>query len=148
MAIFYRLMQNKMPNDKNYGMFFAHTVKQDEIPLEKIEAVIQNNCSAKISDVRMVVRELFDTIRQFLQDGHVVNLGDLGKFYISVKGLPVDKPSEFRPDRHVTGFRCNYTPASRRYTAASGKKVGCIYRDLLAGCKAKETAYYKGRSRL
>lgn len=146
MAIYYRMMQNKMPNDKNKGKYFAHTVKQSEISLEQVEQLIQDSCSAKISDVRMVVRELFEAVRHYMQNGHVVNLGDLGKFYISIKSIPVDNPSEFRPDRHVTGFKCNYTPSGHRYKAGSGRLTGHIHRSMLDGCKAAEISYYKGKA--
>ena len=148
MAIYYRLMQNKIPNDKNNGKYFAHTVKQSEISLEQVEELIQNSCSAKISDVRMVVRELFEAVKHYMQDGHVVNLGDLGKFYISIKGIPVDDPSEFRPDRHVTGFKCNYTPSGHRFKAGSGKLTGRVHRSMLDGCKAAEVPHYKGKKAL
>ena len=142
MAIYYRLRQNKIPNDKNCGKYFAHTVKQGEVSLEEIEQLVQDSCSAKASDVRMVVRELFEAIKHYMQDGHVVNLGDLGKFYISVKGLPVDDPTEFRVDRHITGFKCHYTPAGHRFKAGSGDLTGHIHRDLLDGCKATEATFY------
>lgn len=147
MAIHYKMQQNKMPNDKNYGKYFPHTVKQGEVSLEQVEALIQDACSARISDVRMVVRELFEAVKHYMQMGYVVNLGDLGKFYISVKGIPVDDPSEFRPDRHILGYKCNYTPAGHRYQAGMGGLTGHIRRGLLEGCKAEETRFLKTRKR-
>ena len=50
MAIHYRLVQNKIKSDRNYGKYYAHTVKQGEISLEEIERMIETNCSAKASD--------------------------------------------------------------------------------------------------
>jgi len=138
MAIHYRLVQNKIKTDKNYGKYYAHTVKQGEISLEEIEKMIETNCSAKASDVRLVLRELFDTIKHYMQYGYVVNLNEMGKLSISVKSVCVDDPKEFRSDRHITGFKCNYTPHGKRYKPSDGALAGHIRRGLLAECEAVE----------
>ena len=56
MAIQYRLLQNKIKGSKNYGKYYAHTVKQGVVSLEDVEMMIQQNCSAQASDVRLVLR--------------------------------------------------------------------------------------------
>ena len=63
MAIQYRLLQNKIKGSKNYKKYYAHTVRRGVISLEEIESMIEENCSAKASDVRLVLRELFDTVK-------------------------------------------------------------------------------------
>ena len=40
MAIHYRLLQNRIKGSKNYGKYYAHTVKRGVISLEDIEAMI------------------------------------------------------------------------------------------------------------
>jgi len=137
MSIHFRLVKNEIKSNKQYGKYYAHTVKGSEVTLREIEQKIQANCSAKASDVRLVLSELFYTIRQELQDGHVVNLGELGKFHISVKSTPVADPQEFRIDRHIRGFKCNYTPNGNRYPHYSGSLAGHIRRDLTDGCVAR-----------
>ena len=47
MAIHYRLLQNKIKGSKNYGKYYAHTVKRGVISLEDIEAMIEENCTAR-----------------------------------------------------------------------------------------------------
>ena len=140
MAIHYRLLQNKIKGSKNYNKYYAHTVKQGTVSLKDIEAMIQENCSAKASDVRLVLRELFDTIKFYMHKGYTVDLDEMGKFSISVKSTCVDQPSEFRRDRHITGFKCNYTPQGKRYTSDEQIK-GRIHRGLLDGCEAVETRH-------
>ena len=142
MAIHYKLVQNKIKNDKNYGKYYAHTVKQGEISLEEIERMIETNCSAKASDVRLVLRELFDTVKHYMQNGYVVNLKEMGKFSISVKSVCVDDPKEFRRDRHIIGYKCNYTPHGERYKPSDGNLAGHIRRGFLENCKAEEIPYY------
>ena len=74
MPIQYRLLQNKIKGSKNYNKFYAHTVKRGVISMEEIEKMIESNCTAKSSDVRLVLRELFDTVKHYMQEGYVVDL--------------------------------------------------------------------------
>lgn len=143
MSIKYRLLQNKIKSSKNYGKYYAHTVKAGEVTLEEIERMVEQSCSAKASDVRMVVKELFDSIRHYMQAGYVVKLGDLGRFSISVKSVCVDDPGKFRVDKHLSGFKCNYTPSGHRYKPGNGDLTHRMHRDLLDGCKAEEIHSFK-----
>lgn len=142
MAIQYRLLQNKIKGSKNYGKYYAHTVKRGVVSLENIEMMIQQNCSAQASDVRLVLRELFDTVKSLMQIGYTVDLREMGKLSISVKSVCVDNPSEFRHDRHITGFKCNYTPAGKRYKTEGDEGRGRVHRSLLEGCEAVQTKHY------
>ena len=139
MAIQYRLLQNKIKGSKNYGKYYAHTVKQGVVSMEDVEMMIQQNCSAQASDVRLVLRELFDTVKFLMQMGYTVDLREMGKLSISVKSVCVNNPSEFRRDRHITGFKCNYTPARKRYKTEGDKGRGRVHRGLLEGCEAVPT---------
>lgn len=142
MAIQYRLLQNKIKGSKNYGKYYAHTVKQGIISLEDIEEMIESNCTAKASDVRLVLRELFDVVKFYMQKGYIVDLKEMGKLSISVKSVCVDDPSEFRSDKHITGFACNYTPQGKRYQGTAEENGRHIHRSLLDGCEAEESKYY------
>ena len=137
MAIKYRLIQNKIKGSKNYNKYYAHTVRKGTISLDEIERMIEENCTAKASDVRLVLRELFDTVKFYMQNGYTVDLKEMGKFSISVKSVCVDDPSEFRRDRHITGFKCNYTPEGRRFKSEASIR-GRIHRSFLDGCEAEE----------
>lgn len=142
MAVIYKLMKNQIKSSKNYGKYYAHTIRRGEVKQQQIEERIQANCSAKASDVRLVLRELFDTIRDYLQDGYVVNLEEMGKFSLSVKSTCVKQPSDFMPSKHIKGFKCNYTPQGHRYKVGEGRLAGHIKRHLLDGCQAIEAPYY------
>ena len=142
MAIQYRLLQNKIKGSENYGKYYAHTVKQGTITLEQIEEMIESNCTAKASDVRLVLRELFDAVKFYMQHGYTVDLKEMGKLSISVKSVCVDNPKEFCSDKHITGFKCNYTPQGKRYQATGEDNGRHIHRSLLDGCEAVEAKYY------
>ena len=142
MAIQYRLLENKIKGSKNYRKYYAHTVRQGVISLEDIEEMIQENCTAKASDVRLVLRELYETVKFYMQQGYTVDLREMGKFSISVKSVCVDDPKEFRSDRHITGFKCNYTPQGKRLHSDKPEAKRHIRRGLLDGCEAVETKHY------
>lgn len=69
-----------------------------------------------------------------LSEGQVVNLGDLGKLYLSVTSKPVERPQDFRVDKHITGIKCKYIPCGHRMQQEGMK--GNIKRLLTQGCKA------------
>ena len=138
MPIQYRLLQNKIKGSKNYNKFYAHTVKRGVISMEEIEKTIESNCTAKSSDVRLVLRELFDTVKHYMQEGYVVDLREMGKFSISVKSTCVDNPKDFRLDKNITGFKCNYTPDGRRSNVGADGVGPKVERGFFDGCKAVE----------
>lgn len=140
MAIQYRLLQNKIKGSKNYNKYYAHTVRRGVISMEEIEAMIEENCTAKASDVRLVMRELFDAVKFYMQMGYTVDLREMGKLSISIKSVCVDSPKDFRRDQHIIGFKCNYTPDGRRYSTENAHRR--IHRGLLDGCEAEETNHY------
>ncbi len=141
MAIQYRLLQNRIKGSGNYGKYYAHTVKRGTISLEQIEEMIESNCTAKASDVRLVLRELFDTVKFYMQHGYTVDLREMGKLSISVKSVCVDDPKDFSSDKHIVGFKCNYTPQGRRYQSTGEKGRRNVHRSILDGCEAVETKY-------
>lgn len=142
MAIQYRLLQNKIKGSANYGKFYAHTVKRGTISLERIEDMISQNCTAQASDVRAVLRELFNVVKLCMQNGYAVDLREMGKLSISVKSVCVDDPSEFRSNKHITGYKCNYTPQGKRYQGVGEEDRRHIHRSILEGCEAIEIKHY------
>ena len=142
MAIQYRLLQNKIKGSENYGKYYAHTVRQGTVSLEQIEEMIESNCTAKASDVRLVLRELFDAVKFYMQHGYTVDLREMGKLSISVKSVCVDDPKEFNRNKHIVGFKCNYTPQGKRYDAEGETNRRHIHRGILEGCEAVEAKYF------
>lgn len=108
------MRKNNIKSNKAYGKWFAHTLRGSEMTLEEIEQRIQDNCSVTRADVRAVVTALQEVVERGLKDGHVVSLGELGKFYLSIRSECVDQPDDFSVQKHVKGVVCNYIPAGHR----------------------------------
>lgn len=114
MAIRYKLVQNKISGHDCYGKFYARSIKTGEIGMKEIERIIEQNCSMKRSDVRAVLTELVDTIKDKLQDGYTVNLDELGRFSLGVKSEGVYRAADFNVKKHVSGVNVNYRPCTHR----------------------------------
>ena len=114
MSLKFKLRKNNIKSNKSYGKWYAHTLRGSEVTLDEIEQQIQDCCSVTRADVRAVVTALQEVVARDLTDGHVVSLGELGKFYLSIRSESVDNPEEFSVQRHVKGIVCNYIPEGHR----------------------------------
>lgn len=114
MALSFTLQQNKIKSSKAYNKWYAHTLKQGELTMDDIERRIEKRCTATRADVRAVMSALQVVVEEGLKDGYVVNLGEMGKFYLSIRSESVDNPEEFSVQRHVKDIVCKYTPEGHR----------------------------------
>lgn len=138
MALHYRLLQNNIKSNKAYGKWYAHTVKQGELTLKEIERQIQERCSLTSADVRAAIVALTEVVEEGLKNGQTVNLGELGKFALSIKSLCVDDPKDFRVDTHVKEIVCKYTPEGHRSKTGDRR----IIRAFTNGCQLVEQGHY------
>ena len=93
MSLKFKLRKNNIKSNKSYGKWYAHTLRGSEVTLDEIEQQIQDCCSVTRADVRAVVTALQEVVARDLKDGHVVSLGELGKFYLSIRSESVDNPA-------------------------------------------------------
>ncbi len=134
MAIRYKLVQNKISGHDCYGKFYARSIKTGEINIKDIERIIEQNCSLKRSDVRAVLTELVDTIKDKLQDGYTVNLDELGRLSLGVKSEGVYREADFNVKKHITGLNVNYRPCTHRIGNGDRRLVA----PLAEGCEFKK----------
>lgn len=134
MAIRYKLVQNKISGHDCYGKFYARSIKSGEIGIKEIERIIEQNCSLKRSDVRAVLTELVDTIKEKLQDGFTVNLDEMGRFSLGMKSDGVYREADFNVKKHITGVSVNYRPSTHRI----GNGDRHLVPDLAEGCEFKK----------
>ena len=64
--------------------------------MKGIAEEIQRNCSAKCSDVTLVLTELMDVIRDHLLNGEEVTIDGLGSFHVGVKSDSVANLTDFK----------------------------------------------------
>lgn len=114
MAIRYKLVQNKISGHDCFGKYYARSIKNGEVGMKDIERIIEQNCSMKRSDVRAVLTELVDTIKEKLQEGYTVDLDELGRLSLGIKSQGVYRTADFNVKKHITGVTVNYRACSHR----------------------------------
>ncbi len=114
MALFIKLVRNNFRGSKNQGKYHAFTVRSGETDIDRLAEHIEQNTTFKKGEVKGLIIELVEEMKQELQAGRTVNLNGFGRFHLSVTSLSVDKPEDFNIARHITGVKCKFTPAGRR----------------------------------
>ncbi|MBQ8277823.1 MAG: HU family DNA-binding protein [Bacteroidaceae bacterium] len=109
MAIKFRPVAKKNPMTKEVK-YYAQAVTADRITVDRIAREIEESCTVHESDIRAVIAAFTRRIIVHLQDGHSINLGDLGNFRVSVRSTPCDVPDEVTADS-VRAARVVYAPS-------------------------------------
>lgn len=131
--IHYTLRKNNIKSHKGYGKYYAHTIKYQKVTMDTIAKEIEQATTLSEADVVAAIKALAASIKQHLQDGHTVDLGELGKFAVAVKSMPVDDPKDWKQSHNITGFQLVHHAEAHR-NAQQGR---ILERPLLDGCQAQ-----------
>ena len=112
--------------------------------MDDIERRIQSRCTVTRADVRAVLSALNDVVEDGLKNGRVVNLDELGKFYLSIRSESVDNPDEFSVKLHVKDVVCKYTPAGHRISQRDRR----IRRSFTDGVQLEQLSLYDNTGHL
>lgn len=109
MAIKFKAQVRKSPVDKSLK-YYPQSATPERIELARIAKEIEETCTVHESDIHAVITAFTRRIVSHLQDGHSVNLGDLGNFRVSVRGKGCQTADDVTADaiRHA---RVVYTPS-------------------------------------
>ena len=138
MALRFILRQLKVKSNKAYNKWYAHTLKQGELTMDDIERRIQDRCTVNRADVRAVITALNEVVEMGLKDGYVINLAELGRFYLSIRSECVDNPDDFSVQKHVKDVVCKYMPKGHRVNAADQRIVRSFTKD----CRLEQVSIY------
>lgn len=119
----YKIIRENRPHLKNYGKYKAVAVHANTIGPKQIRQEIQANCSAKASDVILVLNELSTVVAHHLRQGDRVRIEGLGLAKLEIESDKVDTPSSFRPRSNIRGIRLHLLPESK-----DGKPI--LYQDI------------------
>lgn len=119
----YKIVRENKPTLKNFGRYKAAAMHFQTITPEMVAQEIQDNCSAKASDVELVLAELSAVLLRHLKVGDRVRLKHIGMLKLEIESEKVDAPEDFNGRKHIRGVRLHLLPESRR---------GCqaVYEDL------------------
>ena len=106
MAIRYRITKrsNTIANNKK-PQYILQAVTTGTIDLRRVSEEISTESSLSIPDVMSVIIALGIKMQQHLEDGKILDLGELGKFKIGFQGKAADVASELTPKRSIKKFQ-------------------------------------------
>ena len=94
--------------------YYARTRKTGRVGFAQFAEEISRNCSAKPSDVILVLTELCEVMRHHLLNGEEIVIPDLGSFHIGIQSSSVATPHDFNPRKHIHALHIKFRPHSRR----------------------------------
>ena len=109
----YKIVKGNHKERGSYGKYVARAMHLRTFTAEELQAEIQANCSAKASDVVLVLRELKDVLMQHLKDGDKVELPFLGTLKLELESASVDSPEEFDPRKHIKRAKLHFLPSAK-----------------------------------
>ena len=130
----YKLIQNKNNKSVCFGKWYGWAVVYQTMDTDKVADLIQRNCSMKKSDVKAVLQELVEVIKDAIQDSKAVKLDGLGTFKIGISTMGAEKPEEFDSE-NIRGFKVLFTPETV-------KQNGGYVKPLLVGTRARQISQY------
>ena len=137
MSVKYVLKKVNSEKSPINGKWYARAKMTEVIDLEGIAERIQRNCTAKMSDVKAVLTELIETMRDELQASHRVKLNGFGSFRIGLKSKAADSPKTFKASTNIKGLHVVFQPEVK--TSADGTRT----KTFLTGTQVKEYDAYE-----
>jgi len=135
MPVLYKLHQEKNEKSKNYNKWYARAVMNGTVDLDTLAEIMQRNCTVKKSDIRAVLAELVETMRDQLQNSMRVKIDGLGSFKIGLRTKCAESATDFNVNQNIVGMRVNFVPEYN----IDRKAKSAVY-PLLTGAVIRETA--------
>ncbi len=109
-----RITKGARKNIASYGKYTAKAMHFNTVTMEDVCREIERNCSAKSSDVELVLRELVDVLKHHLQEGNRVQLPHLGTMKMDIESKAFDTPKDFSPAEHIKRCKISFIPKSHK----------------------------------
>src|SRR5574344_1721660 len=106
-------IQCTLEKSRTEEKYFARTRKTGKIDMNEISDEIQRNCSATCSDVKLVLTELIDVIRDHLLNGEEVTVNGLGSFHLGLTSDSISNPADFKQS-NIHGVHLKFREDAKR----------------------------------
>jgi predicted histone-like DNA-binding protein len=112
MAIRYRITKrtNTIAATKK-EQYIMQAVTTGTVDIKRISEEISTESSLSVPDVMGVIIALGLKMQQHLENGKILDLGDVGKFKIGFQCKATDQASELTPKKNIKKFHLNYQPS-------------------------------------
>ncbi|MBI9040118.1 HU family DNA-binding protein [Lutibacter sp.] len=113
MALNYRITKRRNNiKDSDEPQYIMQAVSKGIIDLDKICYDISQQCTLTESDVVGVVKALGNKLQDSLEQGYIVDMGDIGRFKLGFKGTAQPDP-KLLSKQSIQKFILNYQPSKR-----------------------------------
>lgn len=110
-TLLYKLSQDNREGSTTHGKWFARSVATKTLNFrEFINHIIEHGSNFDRGTVTGVMTQMLDCMKELLLDSKRIQMGDLGTFYLSLKGKGADTVGEFNPQQHITAVRMRFLP--------------------------------------
>ena len=127
----YKLYQDTREGSKTEGKWYARATHELMEFEEFINHLANHHCAFSEANLRGVLTEMLECLRELLLEGKAVRLGDLGIFRIGLKTEAADTAKKFNAAQNISGARLNLY-LGKRFLA----------KELYADLKVKEADNY------
>ncbi len=100
-----------MKGSKLFGQWYGRAVSLSTVDTKTLAEEISHSTTVTRSDVAAVLIELFETMKQHLQDSQTVVLDEIGSFRITFKSKPSESEAGFTAN-NIKHFRVTFRPFS------------------------------------
>ena len=98
----YKVYQNKSKGNRAYGKWFARTIVNETVGLEKLaEHMANHNTPYSKGAIQGVLTDMVSCIRELVLDGNAVKIPNLAIFSAGITTVGVDTKSDFRPSQCI-----------------------------------------------
>ena len=113
MTVKYKVIERGQPGVVGGGdkKFYANTVTNGELTLEKLTKRIAQNSTVGGADIRAVLYSMVEVMQDGLEEGSIVRLGDLGSLRISISSTGEDAEKDVT-SHSIKSARCIFTPGN------------------------------------
>lgn len=126
MALRYRITKRK----DNIGAegqeyYIMQAINTGEVDVDRLSYLVSNECTVKRADVKAVLTALGDKMHELLEEGHVINLENIGRFRMGFKSTPQPSPEMLRP-HEIQKFHINYQPTPKMKKWLKSKSIDVL----------------------
>ena len=112
MPVLVKVKQNKIPKSKAFGKWYGHVVTTKTMSYQELCKHMSEHNSIYGQDVCLgIANKLQSCILEQLLEGKKVQFGELGTFYLSVRGSGTEKENDFSLGTNISGLYLSFTPS-------------------------------------
>lgn len=94
-------------------VYVASPCDRKSIPFSKLCQRVSKSCTFSPYEVKAVFQQAVDDLKEILRGGGSVDLGEFGKFSVSIKSKAIKKIEEFSIRQHIEGAYIRFIPSDR-----------------------------------